>query len=225
MAGDKLPLGEVLSFGWGAFKQRAGFWIGVAAVMLGVSIGYQILGGIFAGVFAGSGLLLILISLALLAAYVYAQTRLTIGITAMALATADGGAPGFESLLAKPHLLLPYFLAYLLLSIATGIGFLLLVIPGVYLLIRFGLFGFAIVDKETGVVDSFNASSALTEGYRWDLLLIGVVLFLLNAIAAIPFGLGLLITLPMTILCAAHIYRRLQRAHGLIGQRPPTPIL
>ena len=157
MAGDKLPLGEVLSFGWGAFKQRAGFWIGVAAVLFGVSIGYQILGGIFAGVFSGSGLLLGVISLALLAAYVYAQTRLTIGITSMALATADGGAPGFESLLAKPHLLLPYFLAYLLFSIATSIGFLLLVIPGVYLLIRFGLFGFAIVDKETGVVDSFNA--------------------------------------------------------------------
>lgn len=225
MVGEKLPLGEVLSFGWGAFKQRAGFWIGVAAILFGLTIVYQVLGGIFAGVFGGSGLLLGVISLALLAAYVYLQTRLTVGITSMALATADGGTPGYESLLAKPHLLMRYFLAYMLFSIATGIGFLLLVIPGVYLLIRFGLFGFAIVDREVGVVESFNASSALTEGYRWDLLLIGVVLFLLNAIAAIPFGLGLLITLPITILCVAHIYRRLERAHGRIAPRAPTPIL
>ncbi len=147
--GEKLPLGEVLSFGWGAFKQRPGFWIGVAAILFGLTIVYQILSGIFAGVFGGSGLLLGVISLALLAAYVYAQTRLTVGTTFMALSTADGGAPGIESLLAKPHLLVRYFLAYMLFSIATGIGFLLLVIPGVYLLIRFGLFGFAMVDRET----------------------------------------------------------------------------
>jgi len=54
--------------------------------------------------------------------------------------------------------------------------------------------------------------SRITEGQRANLLLLGLTLLVINLLGAILFGLGLLITVPVSALAAIHVYRILRTA-------------
>ncbi|HEY0313863.1 MAG TPA: hypothetical protein VGC56_15400 [Allosphingosinicella sp.] len=79
-------------------------------------------------------------------------------------------------------LLLPsYFAAHFLAEIGMGIGFLLLIVPGVYLMGRFAPLGAVIVaERRRNPIDALTRSFALSAGHGWSLA--GLVL--LVAIAA-----------------------------------------
>jgi hypothetical protein len=109
------------------------------------------------------------------------------------------------------HLALaPKFLAgqvlYLLMVV---LGLLLLVVPGVYLSVRYALFGLCMVAGKANLMRSFQQSAIPSTGAKTDLLRILVVLFLLNALGASLLGLGLFITVPLSVLMMTAVYRQL----------------
>lgn len=57
----------------------------------------------------------------------------------------------------------------LLITIAVVIGFIALIIPGIYLSVRFSLFQYYIVEGY-GAIDAIKASWAATEGNFWKLV-------------------------------------------------------
>ncbi len=67
-------------------------------------------------------------------------------------------------------------LGYLLVGIIVTIGAIFLIVPGVYLSIRFQLFAFLIVDKNLGVIESLKESWRLTEGKVGNLFVLGLIL-------------------------------------------------
>jgi uncharacterized membrane protein len=91
----------------------------------------------------------------------------------------------------------------------VAIGFVFLIIPGIYLAITFGFFGYNIVDKEHGIMESIEQSAAITRAQKWDLFAFGVVLFFFNLAGAIALGIGLLITVPVSMIALAYVYRKL----------------
>jgi len=100
-----------------------------------------------------------------------------------------------------------YFLVSLLQGIIILAGFVLLIIPGIIFALMFGQSLYALIDKNKGVLESLSYSAKITKGYRWKILGIGIVLFFLILVSIIPFGLGLLITIPLSITLSAHLYR------------------
>lgn len=60
--------------------------------------------------------------------------------------------------------------ANILVSIAVSIGFVLLVIPGLYLAVSFMFVFFGIAVEDLGVLDAMRRSWALASGNRWRLL-------------------------------------------------------
>ena len=103
----------------------------------------------------------------------------------------------------------PYFIASVIVGVMVGIGFIFLIVPGIYLAITFGFFGYNIVDKEHGIVESIEQSAAITKAQKWDLFGFGVALFFFNLAGAIALGVGLLITVPVSMLALAYVYRKL----------------
>jgi uncharacterized membrane protein len=104
----------------------------------------------------------------------------------------------------------PKFLAgQILYLLAVVIGLLLLVIPGVFLGVRYALFGFCMAAGETNLVRSFQQSAILSMGAKTDLLWILVALVVLNLLGASLLGVGLFITIPLSVLIMTAVYQQL----------------
>jgi uncharacterized membrane protein len=142
---------------------------------------------------------------------------LEVGLLQVCLALYDGEEPTFADSFA--HLALgPKFLAgQTLYLLAALIGLLLLVVPGVYLGVRYALFGFCMAAGETNLVRSFQQSAILSTGEQGYLLRVLFVLFVLNVVGASLLVLGLFITVPVSLLMMTAVYRKL--SIPMIAQR------
>jgi hypothetical protein len=80
--------------------------------------------------------------------------------------------------------ILPLLVAGLLAGMAIGIGFVLLVVPGLYLLTIWAVIAPVIVVEHTAALDSFGRSRELVRGYGWTVFGIVVITGLLSGIAS-----------------------------------------
>lgn len=79
-----------------------------------------------------------------------------------------------------------YYVATLLYCLMVMFGFILLIIPGIYLAIRYGQTMNLILDKNFRIKEAFAMSTKMTEGIKWKLLGFGLTqgLFVLGLILA-----------------------------------------
>lgn len=83
---------------------------------------------------------------------------------------------------------------------------------GGYLALIFHLFPFVLLDQNYGVVQSFHVAWSITEHAIFDLVIFYGVVLLLNLAGALLFLVGLLVTIPITVLAQAHVYQQLSEA-------------
>jgi hypothetical protein len=106
---------------------------------------------------------------------------------------------------------LPLFWGYagvmVLYVIGVGIGLLLLVVPGVLLAAGWSLAHYIVIETDSNPVDALKLSWKKTEGHKLNIVLFGAIACVLNFLGMLFFGLGLLVTLPVTGLAYAYIYR------------------
>jgi uncharacterized membrane protein len=100
-----------------------------------------------------------------------------------------------------------YVVIVILKTIAVFAGTILFIIPGIYLALRFSLVEYLYVDKKLPIADNFTQSGDHTKGKKLKLLLYFIVIVLINFLGALPFGLGLLITVPISAVATAHFYK------------------
>lgn len=115
------------------------------------------------------------------------------------------------------------FFALIGVGICVGIvvilGFVLLIIPGIYLLVRLSFSNTALVDREQGVVASMKYSWGLVKGkIFWTVLIVFFVQLMLFVVGTIPFMIGLLITYPIGMLLMTTLYRDLTVFHRNLSE-------
>lgn len=138
-----------------------------------------------------------------------------VGFLKIGLALYNGGEPTFAD--AFRHLAWgPKFLAgqviYLLM---VAVGLVLLIVPGLYLGVRYGLFGFCMVTGEADLLHSFQHSAILSAGTQASLLAILVSLLVLNGLGASLLGLGLFVTVPLSVLMMTAVFQQLSERSQL----------
>jgi uncharacterized membrane protein len=105
-------------------------------------------------------------------------------------------------------------LAGLLTALLIVCGLVLLIIPGIYLMVRYSMVRFAVIDGAS-VTDSLRKSAELTQGIKWHLLWFILAIIAINIIGAVLFLVPLLVTVPVTMIAYAHVYQKLHgRAHA-----------
>ncbi len=91
--------------------------------------------------------------------------------------------------------LLPLLVAYFVISIAVGLGLIALVIPGVFLAIKWSITFPAIVAERTGAFDGMTRSWELTRGTWWRvfgaLVVVLLISFVLVFLVLVAFGAAL----------------------------------
>lgn len=193
---NRFSTGEALSYGWKKLQENVGPLLTAALAILAVNVIFWLLGsGFLGGLFKLIGW--------------FVSILISMGVIRIALKIVDGKPVETADLFQRADQALPYFIASVIVGIMVGIGFIFLIIPGIYLAITFGFFGYNIVDKEHGIVESIEQSAAITNAQKGDLFVFGVALFLFNLAGAIALGIGLLITVPVSMLALAYVYRKL----------------
>ena len=119
-------------------------------------------------------------------------------------------------------ILLVCLIAYLLLSLLNldrqmlqiaffTIGILGYAIIVGYLGVRFQFYNYLLVSGDTGVIDALHQSFVMTKGAVWKLSLFALLVVLINIAGLLVFIVGLLATIPMTLIAYARVYRILQQ--------------
>jgi uncharacterized membrane protein len=197
-----LPLAEAVRFGWRTVRERAVFVVGtfLAAVAVPWLVEW---GGDVALSEGGPQFAMWLITTAV-------SATLALGLARIYLRFRDGERPIFENLfdgLAQIH---KYLAASIVAGVAVGMGLVLLLIPGVVFLIRLWFLAFVIVDTRCGPLDALQQSWEISRGHTLDLFLFFILLVGLNLLGLVCLGVGVLVTLPISGLALAHLYRTLK---------------
>ena len=131
-----------------------------------------------------------------------------IGLIHITLKFIDKKKPVYKDLFYyKP--IVNYFLASILTGLITFGGFILLIIPGIYLAIRLKYAVYLVVDKNLGPVEAIKAGWKLTKGNVWNLFFLSILLGLINLLGLLCLVIGLFITVPLSMLATTFVYRKL----------------
>ncbi len=209
---------ESFKFGWNAFKKDAGVYVGATAVALVASFVVNKISGEL-----GNGLFGALVSIA----GAVLTWWLFLGLTRMTLNSYAGLPVKFDMVFKESwDVLWRYALAAIVMVIVVGIGFILLVVPGIIAQVMLSLTIFLVLEKGMKPIAALKESRRMTKGKRWDLFLFFLVLVLINIVGAIPMGLGLLVTLPISLLAFAHVYKAIDKSDDMAPvvptQMPPA---
>ena len=211
-ASAEFTIGAALRFGWETFKRRAWFFVGATAVLfLALAITGSITSGIDTAITgsaeqsSGVGGLINLIL----------GTLINMGATAFSLRAHDDPDGVQLSSLWHPQPFLKFLAASILVAIVVGLGMLLLVVPGVILGLMFLFTTYIVIDRERGPIEAMKDSNAITRGYKWQLLGLGLLLALINLGGLLALGVGMLVTVPVTLLAFAYAYRVLSSRAGM----------
>ena len=189
---------DALRFGWNTTRTHLAPLLIVSAASFVLSLLSQALGR------GGAGGALLSLGVQVL------QIALVLLLTRMAMKLYDG--EHFD--LATPGPLLerfgPYLLTSFLLGLVVTIGFALLIVPGVLLGLAFGFAPFFTADGQNDPVEAFRASSRLTRGARGQLFTLGLLLFCVNLLGLLALGVGVMVTMPMSVVSVVYAFRHLQ---------------
>lgn len=216
MGRNQISIGEAVDFAWSAYGRRWRLFTSVLLAMLGAWIGLEVL------VFTTQRLGILAWALEHIA-FLLCFAGIEVGLLRISLALQDGRNPRFAD--AFNHFnLAPGFLAGQLLYLAmvvAGLG--LLVVPGIVLAARFALFGFQNAAEEGAVLESFKQSWNLTRGTTGRLAATVVTIFAFNLLGAALLGVGLFVTVPLSVLMMTSIDRQLSATTPFVGVGSAIP--
>lgn len=197
---------EALVFGWDSFKKE---WKLLLTVFIGVWVISAILSGISGNLYESdasvAGVLVDILS------YVV-NAILGVGLLRILLDVTDHKKASWRSLYTEHGKAWRYILATILYGLMVVVGLILLVVPGIYLAVKFQFYAYFIVDKNMGVIESLKHSSKITKGSIMNLFLFGLICVALGLLGLLAFGVGLLVVVPVLSVASTHIYRKLDKA-------------
>jgi len=96
--------------------------------------------------------------------------------------------------------------------VAIVIVALVALVVAIYIALRYSMSRFEVLDG-AGILESLRKSATITRGVKWKLVGFGIVLGLLNILGAILLLIGLLVTIPISMIAMAHVYTKLRTHH------------
>lgn len=133
---------------------------------------------------------------------------IAMGIINICLKFVEGKKPKLKDIYYTKKLF-NFILASIIRGVIVIVGLILFIIPGIIFSIKLQYSEYLIVDKQLDAVDSIKKSWQMTKGIKWNLFLLGLLLGLINILGILALLVGTLITVPLTLLANAYVYKKL----------------
>jgi hypothetical protein len=118
--------------------------------------------------------------------------------------------------------LLHYFIFSLVLSIATVIGFIFFIVPGIYILTTYGFGTFLIIDKNISFSDAARLSAVMTKGIKMQIFLLALGSFGLMLLGMLALVVGIFVALPVIFLASTLLYVKAVKFYELAASENKT---
>ncbi len=213
LAGNyQFSIGETLSEAWELTAGAKGtIWLAFLifmAVYIGASIVAGIISALLTTLIPGEGFAIFL-ELIVNIVLMLVILPLEIGLFIIGIRRAAGVSSEASSIMGYFSKTIPLFLTYLLMVVMILIGLLLLVIPGIYLMFAYYLALPLVAEKGMSPWQALETSRK-TITHRWfAFFFFGIVISIIVFVSMIPLGIGLIWTLPLSLIAYGIIYRNL----------------
>lgn len=201
--GGNFSIGNAVSYGWKTATSNLTFFVLLLVIMFAINIIPGLLSSYFED--NGGSMLGFLSSLVGWGL----QLLVSLGVIGIALRIYDRKKAAYAQLFKYVHLIIPYFFACILYGLLVFVGLLLLIVPGIYWAIKYRYYTYFMVDKNMGPIEALKASGKITQGQKWKLFFLGIVLALINIVGALALLVGLFVTIPLTMMAEAYVFRKL----------------
>ena len=188
-ASRTLNVQEYIRQGWEMFKEHVGEFVGFTLILFVASVVSS------KSSFAGS----------LVFSAIVASLSAGYGIAAFRLLS--GQQFEFADFFKGFNYFLPLFLASLAGSFLVCIGFVLLIIPGIYLVVAYMFTTFLIIDYRMEFWQAMETSRKIITKNWFAFFGFALALFAVNLLGGLALGVGLLVTIPVTACAAAVAYK------------------
>ena len=202
----EFSIGSAIRFGWETFKKRPWFFVGAGVV---IALAYLVVGSISVGIDVSLTGSLDETTVAGAVVNWILSALVSMGVVAFYLKAYDNPNAVSLSSLWHPHPFWNYLAATIVVGIVIILGLLLLIVPGIIVALMFMFATIIVIDRERGPIEAMKESMRVTRGYKWSLLGLAVVLVLLNVLGLLAFVVGLLVSIPVSLLAFMHAYRSL----------------
>jgi len=182
--GYTVKIGEYLQRGWQIMQQNLGGFLGFTVVLILISLIPTIFPQRLVPL---ASLIVNIISPILMAGYFIVAFK----ILKQQLVSFNDFFQGFNNFLA-------IFLTSLLVGIFVAIGFVLLILPGIYLLVAYTFAIPFVVGRRFDFWEAMESSRKVITKNWFSFFAFVIVLILLNMVGALLLGIGLLITIPLS---------------------------
>ena len=95
-------------------------------------------------------------------------------------------------------------------NIPVILSIILMIIPAIYLSVRLQFYDYFLIDEECGIVESIKKSADISKGYVLELFILSAVLSLIVLISIIPMGLGLIFSIPFSMVATSYVFIKLK---------------
>ncbi len=138
------------------------------------------------------------------------QVLVNISLNKIALTFADNKKISFDEVFKSYNVFLNYIIGNFLFGVIVFLGFMFFIVPGVIFALRLQFVPYLIIDKNLDAVSAVKHSWEMTRSHTLDLLGFLAVSILINFLGVLFLFVGLLVTIPTTMVAHAHVYRKLE---------------
>ncbi|OJI06355.1 hypothetical protein BK004_04295 [bacterium CG10_46_32] len=231
---------EAVSFGWRTAKQRFWFFLQVILVMAVVIYGPSLIMQSFKNIELPT-IVTVFFFFAGIVFWVI-QAFMSIGLIRVVLAHVDGHEAHISDLFTGGRFLVKYIVNVFLMALFVWVAiafvgalylfvftvlpkflFFLLILVGTPFLFVFGIIyavrlqfaPYLVIDKNLGPLIAIKESWNITRGMFWDLVVLALILLAINLLGIVALGVGLLWSIPTSLLVFGFVYRKLStRVHA-----------
>lgn len=192
---------DAILFGWHSVKERISFFALISFVLMCVSL-------LFSN--AATNTTSFFSSVIFDIAQVVFGTILGMGFIYISIRVVRKESYTINDLLTPAPVFWKYLGASIVYMFVVLFGLVLLIVPGLIWMARFSLYKYIIIDKnDITIRQAMRESAIVTKGVIGKLILFTLFIVLLNIAGFIFFVIGLIVTIPVSVIAFAYVYEKL----------------
>ena len=211
---QKLSVGECLRFGWDTFKKRPLIFVGAFVLTLVIS-------GVSSAILdpgEGAPITTATILLGIVSGLIGLFVEL--GVLTFSIRAHDAVEKATMHDLWNPQAFVRYLIGQIVVGIIVVIGIILLIVPGVIAALGLMFTPYLVVDKGMHPIAALKESWRFTKGHKLQLFVLVLAIVGINILGLLALVVGLLVSVPVSMLAIAHAYRALSGNAASVSPHP-----